>query len=59
MEPADRIRELAGLPMFSDLNSELVFLFDAETLERRSERLMVAATKYDCAFDAKFDVLCE
>lgn len=52
------VRELAGLPMFSDVNAGLGYIFNEETLVQRSMKLMVANTKADCAFDAKFGVPC-
>jgi hypothetical protein len=52
------VRELAGLPMFGDLNMGL-FFFGTSELVHRSTKLMVATTRNDCAFDAKFGVACE
>jgi hypothetical protein len=54
----DDVRELAGLPMFADINGELVYFFDEAKLVRHSMRLMVATVKPDCAFDARFGVGC-
>jgi hypothetical protein len=54
-----RVRELAGLPQFADLNASLGYLFDDATLVHRSMKLMVATARTDCAFDAKFGVACD
>jgi hypothetical protein len=53
------VRELAGLPMFGDLNMGFEFFFGTTEIVRRSTKLMVATTRNDCAFDAKFGVACE
>ncbi len=55
----DEVRELAGLPMFADLNIEFVYLFEPDKLVHRSRTLMVATTPPDCAFDVKFGVPCK
>ena len=54
----DSVRELAGLPMFADLNVGFVYLFEDEKLVRISTKLMVAFQKADCGFDAKFGMPC-
>jgi len=53
------IREIAGLPMFADLNASLGYVFDESELVDRTEKLMVASTTANCAFDAKFALPCE
>lgn len=52
------LRELAGLPMFADLNTSLSYVFGQEALVRQSRTLMVAKEKQNCAFDARFGVPC-
>jgi hypothetical protein len=54
----DAIRELAGLPMFADLNVAFQYLFEDAQIVRRSMKLMVALEKPNCDFDAKFSVPC-
>ena len=58
MVALDRIRELAGLPMFADMNASLGYIFDESNLVWKSRKLMVATVKPDCKFDAAFEVPC-
>jgi len=58
MSALDGIRELAGLPMFADLNVAFQYLFEDEQIVRRSMKLMVSFEKPNCDFDAKFGVAC-
>jgi hypothetical protein len=58
MVALDRIRELAGLPMFADMNASLGYIFEEATLVWKSQKLMVATVKPDCKFDATFEVPC-
>ncbi len=53
------LRDLAGLPPFADLNTTLGYVFGPESLVYKSPDLMVATTKPDCRFDAKFGTACE
>jgi hypothetical protein len=53
------IRELAGLPPFTEVNASLGYILDPGTLVYRSESLMVAQTRPDCTFDAKLGVPCQ
>lgn len=52
------VRELAGLPMFSDLNASFGYIFEEASLVHRSMKLMVATSSADCVFDAKFGLPC-
>jgi len=52
------IREIAGLPMFADINASLGYVLDVPTLVGKSVKLMVAPVSADCEFDAKFAVPC-
>jgi hypothetical protein len=52
------LRELAGLPPFADLNLSFGYIFDPSELIFQKTTLMVATTKADCAFDAKFGEPC-
>lgn len=54
----DSIRELAGLPMFADLNVAFTYFFNDAQIVRRSMKLMVAIQKPNCEFDAKFALPC-
>jgi hypothetical protein len=58
MVALDRVRELAGLPMFADMNASLGYIFDESNLVWKSRKLMVATVKPDCKFDATFEVPC-
>ena len=58
VDALDSLRELAGLPMFADLNVGFIYFFDDAKLVRKSAKLMVAFEKADCAFDAKFGLPC-
>jgi hypothetical protein len=52
------IKDIAGLPMFVELNASLGYLVDPETLVYRSALLVSAAGPPDCEFDRKFGVPC-
>jgi hypothetical protein len=58
MEALLSIKDIAGLPMFAELNASLGYLVDPETLVYRST-LLVSAGAPDCEFDRKFGVPCK
>jgi hypothetical protein len=54
----ESVKELAGLPMFADLNTTLGYLLPGDGLVRRSMKLLVAKVAQDCTFDATFKMPC-
>ena len=52
------VREIAGLPMFAEINAPLEYIFEDSMIVKKSQKLMVAGGRADCAFDAKFGVPC-
>jgi hypothetical protein len=58
MSTLANVKELAGLPMFADLNASLGYFFEERSLVHRSSTLLVAIDKANCAFDLRFNAPC-